>query len=285
MEFSFINLVLEEVVTMKKICSVILSVIIILLATYNEAYATEISRGAEEASVFSGEIKERIVETIRNTIPEERSKALKELLSGSREEDKKESSARGAVPVAYRISNLQAENVTSMKNAVVEDVIYVDEETYVEFYDSGIFVVHRTYVENEDVASDENERATYTSRSRLSYTNTLKSEADAYNAFGYIVVAVWAKGYFTYDGLSAPTAYLEECRYEKYGILNAWGVDDWTTDTTQNSSAKTASFYGAGNFYWGITYEGNGWKIQNYAITVGYICDKNGQTKNLVKGF
>lgn len=171
--------------------------------------------------------------------------------------------------------------VDTIERALPVEVIVVSDDTYIEFFDSGIFIIYDTF----EVPSVIEGNGNSSTNSSGKYTSTRKSQADAYNILGYIIVSVWAEGYFWYDGKSTPTPYMTDYDYAKYGFLNAWGVDNWSGSTSQNHSNNTARFSASGNFYWGITWSGNGWKIQNYHIVVGFGCNKNGTLNSLLKGF
>ncbi len=262
---------------MKRI-SMFLLLGVLLLTTRITALAndSDIETGEKEVSVFTDQLKENIVETIRETPREQRDSALEELLSENicfTNRNNKESTT-----ILTEEDFVKYENV-EIEEAVVDEIVFIDDETYVEFYTSGIFVVNSCYMVDAETDNQISTLAT------TSYTATRRSEADAYNVFGGIVVAVWAEGYFSYDGVNAPTPYLMECNYEKYGILNAWGVENWTSGTPRNLSNKTAKFYASGTFYWGLTVEGNGIKIQTYPVTVGFFCNKSGDMTSIKVDF
>lgn len=257
------------------LCSLIIT-LSVLLCSASATFEIENTATSEISLELTTSEKEDIIEIVKSLPLSERNSAFIALLSYKA--DALSAQIQNTMPLHEFPNYLQN---CEVEEDVLDEIVVVDENTYIEFYSSGSFIVHNSYT----VSSTPADETTASLNSGSYCTATKRSQTDAYNMFGYIVISVWAEGYFEYDNVNAPTAHIYDCKYEKYGILNAWDVQDWEEGTPSNESNKTAKFYGSGNFYWGITYEGNGWKIQNKHITVGYSCNKSGVMTSILEGF
>ncbi|RDY29589.1 hypothetical protein [Lachnotalea glycerini] len=257
---------------MKKFISFFLTVIMISLPVIPSMATTT-------TTTLSRNKKNSIEKIITNTPYEQREYSLKNLLNSTNKTANITSSLKS------NTSNVNEEDITYIE-AQVDEVVDIDEDTSIVFFASGDFLVYDT-VNTVDVPVMSNMCAANSinaNKKASSNTSTVKSVASAYNVLGYVVLEVWAEGYFSYNGSSTPTPYMVDYDYAKYGVLNAWNVDNWKGSTSTNDSNKTAQFKASGTFGWGLTWQDNHWNMQTYTITVGYKCTKAGKTQSIKSG-
>lgn len=257
---------------MKKLIAFFLTVVMIGLPVIPSMATTT-------TATLSRDKKNSIEKIIANTPYEQREDSLKELLNSTNK------TANITPSLKSNTNNVNEKDITYVE-AQVDETINIDEDTSIVFFTSGDFLVYDT-VDTVDMPVMLNTCATnyiYANNKASSYTSTKKSVASAYNALGYIILEVWAEGYFSYNGSSTPTPYMVDYDYEKYGVLNAWNVENWKGGTSTNASNKTAQFKASGTFGWGLSWKDNHWNMQTYTITVGYKCTKAGKTQSIKSG-
>lgn len=115
--------------------------------------------------------------------------------------------------------------------------------------------------------------------SSKAYTPTKSHSRSYYSWTNLKLLTIYAKGYFSYNGSSLPTAYPDAGgTYVKKGFLSMWQINEWSEGGYQDPKAGNTKVYGAGSFYLGFDLGGGSLHFQTIQGEAGLKCNKKGST-------
>lgn len=222
---------------------------------------------AEAPRSFNDQLKKDIVDIVRNN----KKNAVEELFKN-----------RLAKESGFQ-QRINGNMTRSGKVGKLESSEKVDNDTMIDFYSSGVFLISTAGIVDTSAIGAastlpiSNEALSPMATTSTVYTTTRYTAYAAYGVLGQLLWDTYLSGYFAYDTNKnvTPTPYLDRAYYVR-GPVSLWQVSNWSTGGTRLLNSLTAYCYARGNFHWGFEVEGVGIVVQDIALDLRLTCDKTG---------